>query len=476
LGWLSRLVASSWLWPAAAFGSVVVATVAAVTAQSETRSEAMLALDVVLVAGLALLCLRLRHDAVRLGGFARRRQGTFDETPVALWEEDFSAVATWLITLPESRSPSTLRAFLVAHPEILDHGISLIRVLSVNSAAARMIDLDAGKALFGGDRADPVTAEVRSAVIEQLVTIARGQTDLEVGISGMTRSGRGIDAVLYWQAAGGDAGGADYSRVMVAIADISERVAAERRLQGVVQSKDQLIASISHELRTPLTSVLGYAELLRDSADDLSTSERREMLALVVDAARDLNFIVEDLLTAARHQSQALNVSCIPVMVGAEIAQVAAQVRQADGRFVALDTGSAKALGDPARVRQILRNLLVNALRYGGERVRISVVEDGPVVRVRVTDDGEGVPPGDEQRIFDAYQRVHDRPEQPGSIGLGLGISRDLARLMGGDLAYCRHHAETVFELTLPAAGGPRRDDASGVGPKPGPRGHLVAA
>ncbi|MFH1329923.1 MAG: HAMP domain-containing sensor histidine kinase [Actinomycetota bacterium] len=456
-------------------GSLVVVTLVGAVTPWETRSIAILVCEVVLVVGLALACLRARREAVRWAVFIGRRQTTFDLTPVALWEEDFSAVASWLKTLPESNSPSSLRAFLGANPEALDHGISLIRVLSVNPAAARMIDLGQGKALFGGDPADPITAEVRTAVIEQLVTITQGQTELEVGISGSTRSGRVIDAILRWQAAGGGPGDADYSRVMVAIADISERVATERRLQGVVQSKDQLIASISHELRTPLTSVLGYAELLQASASDLSPLEQREMLALVASAAHDLNFIVEDLLTAARHQSKALTVGCVPVAVGAEAAQVVAQVRPADGRSVAVDTGSAMALGDPARVRQILRNLLVNALRYGGERIRISVAEDGPIVRVGVADDGDGVPPGDEQRIFDTYQRVQNRPEQPGSIGLGLGISRDLARLMGGDLAYRRHNAQTVFELTLPAADGHRRGPVSGAVPKPDPEARLIA-
>ncbi len=448
-----RYVAGRWRhWAAARRGVVVAVLAVGAAALLYLGRVAQLAIAEVLVVGFALLYLRLRRDADQARAFAGRRQNTFDGAPVALWEEDFSAVTAWLRALPESSSPSRLRALLAANPAALDHGISLIRVVSVNPMAARMVDVEEGKALFGGDPADPITAEVRAAVIEQLVTIAQGETDLEMGISGTTLSGQVIEAVLYWQAARGGAGEADYSRVVVAIADISERVAAQRRLQGVVASKDQLIASISHELRTPLTSVLGYTELLRASGCDLSASEQREMLALVAEAAQDISFIVEDLLTAARHESKSLRVSRVPVNVGAEVAQVVAQVHAADEHSIDVKAGSATAWGDPARVRQVLRNLLVNALRYGGENIRITAAADGSVVRVEVSDDGDGVPAGHERRIFDAYEQAQDGAQQPGSMGLGLGISRDLTRLMGGDLTYRRHNTETIFELTLPAA------------------------
>jgi signal transduction histidine kinase len=463
-----RSVAGRWRhWAAAYCGVVVAMWAVAAAALLHIAWVAQLALAEVLIVGFALVYLRLRRGADQSQAFAGRRQNTFDGAPVALWEEDFSAVAAWLRALPESCTPSRLRALLAAKPATLDHGISLIRVVSVNPMAARMVDMDEGKALFGGDPADPITAEVRAAVVEQLVTIAQGQTDLEVGISGTTLSGQVIEAVLYWQAARGRGGEADYSRVVVAIADISERVAAQRRLQGVVESKDQLIASISHELRTPLTSVLGYTELLRASACDLSASEQREMLALVADAAQDISFIVEDLLTAARHESKSLRVGRVLVNVGAEVAQVVAQVHAADAHSVEVKTGSAKAWGDPARVRQVLRNLLVNALRYGGEHIRITATADGPVVRVEVSDDGDGVPAGHELRIFDAYEQAQDGSQQPGSMGLGLGISRDLTRLMGGDLTYRRPDTETIFELTLPAAEDEPGADVSGGVPEP---------
>jgi signal transduction histidine kinase len=434
---------------------VVVAMVAIMVAVSGIGAHMTLAAAAVLIVGLAVLCVRLRqHAALRLA-FLKRRQNTFDGAPVALWEEDFSAVAAWVRGLPESASPADLRPLLEANPDLLDYGISLIRVLSVNPMAADMIDMEGGKSLFGGDPDDPITAEVRSRVIEQLVTIAQGQTSLQVPISGGTRSGQRIDAILYWQAARGPDGEADYSKVVVAIADISERVTAERRLQRVLESKDHLVASISHELRTPLTSILGYAELLRDSPP-LPPAEQTEMLNLVVESAQDMTFIVEDLLTAARSEKSKLTVSEVPFAVAPEVQKVVAQVCPADAGHIHVTVGSSKALADPERFRQILRNLLVNARRYGGLPICITADDDGPVVRLRVMDSGAGVAPEDEHRIFEAFERAQNAPQRTGSVGLGLGISRHLARLMGGDLTYLRRGITTIFELTLPKVEGDR--------------------
>jgi signal transduction histidine kinase len=109
---------------------------------------------------------------------------------------------------------------------------------------------------------------------------------------------------------------------------------------------------------------------------------------------------------------------------------------------------------DPLRLRQILRNLLSNARRYGGDTVTIRVRTDLDRVVVEVVDDGPGVPPGEEEAIFQPYIRNRSDQALPGSIGLGLSVSRRLARLMGGDLVYRRDHG-SVFELSLPL---PQRD------------------
>ena len=111
-----------------------------------------------------------------------------------------------------------------------------------------------------------------------------------------------------------------------------------------------------------------------------------------------------------------------------------------------------KLWADPLRLRQIVRNLLTNATRYGGSEIWIEVSEIEDTVVVSVIDDGEGVPVRLEARIFEAYERGHEAEEtKPGSVGLGLAVSRRLADLMGGTLEYRRADGTTRFDLVLPA-------------------------
>ena len=214
------------------------------------------------------------------------------------------------------------------------------------------------------------------------------------------------------------------------------------------------MASISHELRTPLTSVVGYAELLRDDSV-LSPGERDEMISAIVEQSNDLANIVEDLLIAARIDTDSLVAVEVPVDLRAQAAQVLESLASAtDSALITLNGHPTRpvGVGDPARVRQILRNLVTNALRYGGPNIEISVTNGDSSVRIAVADDGPGVSPDLSARIFEPYQQGHVRAGLTASIGLGLTVSRELARLMNGDLTYHRHEGHSIFELALPAA------------------------
>jgi signal transduction histidine kinase len=227
----------------------------------------------------------------------------------------------------------------------------------------------------------------------------------------------------------------------------SRRKRAEGQLRDSLRSKEQLVATISHEMRTPLTAVVGFAELLQFPESGLSDDERIEMIRSIADEGRDLTNIVDDLMTAAKAEAGTLTVICVPVDLRALASQVLETMRQ--GQPVEITGDSLRGSGDPSRVRQILRNLISNAVRYGGDEIRICIF-DSPFPRAQVRDNGAGIPKEETERIFDAYQRAHDAPGLTASMGLGLTISRSLAMLMGGNLTYRYEGGETVFELQLP--------------------------
>ena len=116
-----------------------------------------------------------------------------------------------------------------------------------------------------------------------------------------------------------------------------------------------------------------------------------------------------------------------------------------------LGAGPVVAYADPYRVRQIVRNLLTNAVRYGGDEVSIKFHQSGDFATLQVVDNGPGVPADRQDAIFDAYFNLSDGRRHPESVGLGLAVARRLARLMDGDLTYRYQGGLSVFELRLPA-------------------------
>ncbi len=242
---------------------------------------------------------------------------------------------------------------------------------------------------------------------------------------------------------------------MLVVRDITERKSQDRHLEDLIRSKDELIASISHELRTPLTAVLGFAELLQDETSDISLHEEREMLAAISEQATDLSHIVEDLLVAARVKVDTLRVARIPVDLREQLAQVLGTLRGTSIDDLAIDGESVVALGDPGRIRQILRNLLTNAVRYGGDDVEIRMSSDGSTAILQVRDDGLGVSEEDQDAIFEAYHQSHRITGSPGSVGIGLTISRSLARMMDGDLTYRYEDGISIFEMVLASSQAP---------------------
>lgn len=243
-------------------------------------------------------------------------------------------------------------------------------------------------------------------------------------------------------------------RLLVAAADMIatfwERGATSRRLEKLLRSKDEFVASVSHELRTPLSVVLGLSSELKESIDLFEPAEIAEFAVMINEQSKEVSQMVEDLLVAARADVALLSVLPKSIDVRAEVAALLSDLAPNLGGRVTFEAADATGWADPMRLRQVLRNLLINAARYGGDQITVRIQPRGSMVAIVVSDDGSGIPEADRDRIFDAYQSAHLTPGRPGSLGLGLTVSRQLARLMGGNLTY-RYDDSSIFELTIPA-------------------------
>jgi len=381
-------------------------------------------------------------------GRQSRYENLFEHVPVAIWEEDFSRVAEWLDQL-RNLGVTNVREYLSNNPDTVRYGASLIEVIDVNDETLRFLEAPSREAVLGPLNPDLIVENSLGALIEEIVAVWEGEHKLRIDMSGANLAGDEIEGFLLMTAPQTPTG-IDWSRVVIAMVDVSEQLEAQRRLQELVDSKDRFIASVSHELRTPLTTVIGLAEELRHQNAAIGPQERDELLELIGDQAIEVGNLVEDLLVAAQANIGRVKMLLEPVCLSAELRSLLGLLDLP--REPSIDIiGDIHPIADAQRLRQILRNLVSNANRYGGDVVLISARLAGDRMVLEVRDNGDGIPEELRERIFEPYQSAHHVAGLTESVGLGLTVSRELARLMDGDLTYFRTGATTVFQLTLPA-------------------------
>lgn len=207
------------------------------------------------------------------------------------------------------------------------------------------------------------------------------------------------------------------------------------RQREVARAKDDFIADLSHELRTPLTGINGFAATLLDPKVASDPNMVTEFSTIIAREADELSRMVDDLLAVARANENALSFQLEEVDPQVEVGKVLAPLR-AQGIEVHARVASGSVTADRGRLRQVLRNLVSNAIKHGQPPIAIKgLVRDGRY-QIEVIDNGPGVPREMEERLFARYIHQGRNALLAGSVGLGLSISLLLTRRMGGDLTY----------------------------------------
>lgn len=317
-----------------------------------------------------------------------------------------------------------------------------------NFVRAGLIALVVGS-LLAAALAWRVSQQIRMPILEMkdaALAIARGDRDTVVPNSRIDEIGEFVDAFNMMTA--------DLNALTGSLEDKVERRTAQleqknKELREMMAAKETFLAGVSHEVRGPLTAMMGFIDLARDDSI-IMTEESGPMLEAAMQQADEVLILIEDLLAAARAESGTLNVAKVRVNLQAQIAQVKEGL--SPGQHAALDAHltEAVALGDPARIRQIVRNLVSNAFRYGGDNVRIRTYSEADGVVLIVEDDGQGIPESDRGQVFDPFVQSASRREVADSVGIGLHVSRQLAELMSGQLDYRFEEGWSRFALTLP--------------------------
>jgi signal transduction histidine kinase len=219
----------------------------------------------------------------------------------------------------------------------------------------------------------------------------------------------------------------------------------------------EFVAQVAHDVRTPLAAVIGSVQTLRQRGEQLSPEQRDALLAVIASEADRVARFVDDLFDAARIDADGFTYSFEDVDVAALVAEAVAA--GGAGRDVAierlLDDGLPAVRGDRARLRQVLGNLLENAIAYApGSPVEVAASLDDGQVTISITDHGAGIPLSEQELIFEQFGRGSG-VGQPGT-GLGLYISRAIAEAHGGTLEVISTPGEgATFSLRLPQASEP---------------------
>ena len=224
------------------------------------------------------------------------------------------------------------------------------------------------------------------------------------------------------------------------------------QLATLERARREFIANASHELRTPIFALGGHVELMTD--EDMDEPTRREFLTEMRLQVERLTKLATDLLDLSRLDAGRLHVEMTPVDLGDIAQSLAAEFGGVGrGRDHALDAegeDGALALADEERVRQIGRILVENAILHTppGTEIRLATAATDDGVELRVEDTGPGIPPDDQQHVFERFYRVGGAVSS--GSGLGLAIARELAGVMGGEIVLDSRPGLTVFTLKLP--------------------------
>jgi two-component system phosphate regulon sensor histidine kinase PhoR len=304
------------------------------------------------------------------------------------------------------------------------------------------------------------------AVVHPVVYQADGVTMYSEDDRPLTRalSGQAFDNLIIWVGEPGERRAAhsvsartlldregDYDGGVIVLTDITKELEA-------IRARDDLVGSVSHELRSPLTSILGYLDLARD--DESIDDETRRMIDVAYANSERLLVIVTDLLRAASDADKQLAMS----FTGADLSQIArdsveahrVMAEERDVELLIEGADAAPATVDPMRMRQVLDNLITNAIKYnrewGSVTVAVAVEASGQGVSVEVRDTGQGIPDADLPRIFDRFYRTNSaKTSSTVGTGLGLSITREIIHRHGGHLTVSSELGiGTTFRITVP--------------------------
>jgi signal transduction histidine kinase/DNA-binding response OmpR family regulator len=388
----------------------------------------------------------------------QRYRALFENSPISIWEEDFSLVKQ-RINMLKQKGIADLRAHFTAHPDELMECASLVRVVDVNKAALQMYEAQSREDMLQ-DLKHFFHQHVPESFLGELLAIAQGQSTFHWEGEDRTFTGKQIAVNLNWSVAPGYED--SYIKVIISIIDITQRKLAEQAVQQYAtdlerrvaertielthanRAKSEFLANMSHELRTPLNSILGLSETLLEQSRGPINEKQTQALQIIAASGTHLLSLINDVLEVSKIEAGRLKIYPGVISIKELCESSLNFVRElAIKKSITLDfsnTGTAATVyADPQRLKQILINLLNNAVKFTPEKGNVSlevkVNHERNRIRFIVTDNGIGIAPNDLQKLFTPFTQLDSTLSREYSgTGLGLVLVYKFTELHGGSV------------------------------------------
>ncbi len=236
---------------------------------------------------------------------------------------------------------------------------------------------------------------------------------------------------------------------------------ANKQLKKTTDAKSAFLASMSHELRTPLNVIIGFSELMIDEVPGEINEEQRQCLNDVLSSSKHLLSLINEVLDLSKIESGKVelrlsNIVLTKVIESLKSTLMPILASRKQSLDIEIEEGLPPVYADKAKLRQVLLNLLTNAIKYtsDGGKLKIEAIRDGDWCQVSVIDNGTGIKKEDQERIFEPFTQIDVLPEEKREgAGLGLAISKQLVEMSGGKIWVESEYGKgSQFTFTVPLA------------------------
>lgn len=388
----------------------------------------------------------------------RKYRSLFEDSPISIWEEDFSLVKQYIDVLRQN-GVHDIRSHFASHLEEVQKCLSMVRVLAVNKAALQMYEAQSPEEMLG-NLEQLVHPDTINNFQNELTIIAEGKTFLQWEGLDRTLKDKSMYVSLTWSVAPGYEH--DYSKVIILTVDITQRKEAEEAAQKYAlelerrveertielihanHTKNIFLANMSHELRTPLNSILGLAESLLEQRRDPLSEYQQKLLTIIESSGHHLLDLINDVLDLSKIEAGRFDYFPQDIDVSTLCKSSLEFVReQALRKSISLvyeeDDPGLRIHADPRRMKQIFVNLLNNAVKFTPEKgsvlFQVRTNAEQGYVQFTVADNGIGISIKDLKKLFQPFVQVDSAlNRQYEGTGLGLALVQKLVDMHGGSV------------------------------------------